>query len=285
MSEKRCHSGCMDGERTTQIQQHLASCSSEELLDGLSELVLGDDDSDETMDMIDAYLSELDARSPCDTNISAEESLRNFHEKYDHLFEVECQEDNEIRPPKPRRIRRYVLLAATLGILVCMFAVQAMGVNWVEALVQWTGETFGFIFDDGTHESVKESGENPFENLQMLLLECNITGVRLPTFLPEGYESCELSAGENLETISAGYECENSYICIQIRKTNSSSGARIEKDGLTPIVYSSNGMQFYVFTNAEEYMAAWTSGEYECLLFGVPTEDLLYEILDSMEIG
>lgn len=42
MSEKWCHPGCMDGESATQIQQHLASCSIEELQDGLSDLVLGD---------------------------------------------------------------------------------------------------------------------------------------------------------------------------------------------------------------------------------------------------
>lgn len=282
MSENRCHPGCMDGECTTQIQQHLASCSIEELQDELSELVLGNDDSDEALDLIDAYLAELEARLPCTTSISAEQSLADFHQKHEYLFTDNSPESGIAKATKPQRIRRYAILAATIGLLVCLFAVQAVGVNWMDALAKWTSDTFGLHFWK-SEATISSNDQEAFADLRLILQENGVFEIKVPSFIPTGYELCELSVSEDGKIMSAGYEYEDTCIRIQIRKTESSKGSLIEKDTQNPTEYISNGIQCYVFKNIDNYVAAWNIGEYECFLFGVTTEEILYEMLDSLK--
>ena len=65
----------------------LTACTETELLDILSDLILDEDCSEDTLDQIDVCLAELDRRFPIPTSITAAESLRDFHRKHPDLFD------------------------------------------------------------------------------------------------------------------------------------------------------------------------------------------------------
>ena len=74
--------------RLSILQNELSSCTKTELLDILSDWILDEDCSDDTIDHIDTCLAELERRFPVTPTMTAKESLQDFHRKHPELFEV-----------------------------------------------------------------------------------------------------------------------------------------------------------------------------------------------------
>ena len=80
----------VEGDFMTQLSiapKSLASCTETELRNILSDLILAEDCSDAVLNRIDVCLAELNRRFPVTPSITAEESLRNFHQKHPEVFE------------------------------------------------------------------------------------------------------------------------------------------------------------------------------------------------------
>ncbi len=283
MSENRYCSECMGNDRATQIQSHLANLSTEELQDRVSELILDEAEADQdTLALIDAYLDELDRRNPCKEIITAEDSLRNFHDKFPML--------HENAPDKParkvRRLRplRYGVLVAVFVAVFGLFVVQASGVNVFQVLANWTNETFGLSFPDYVASTTVERND-AYAELQTALDEHGITAQLVPKYLPEGYEAVELLVMEKGPLFAAHYQKGNELISIRIRATSYESSAVLEKDSDAPDVYDVGGIEHHIMTNKGKYSAVWVNAGYECEILNVSSEEDLYDIIDSIYMG
>lgn len=286
MPEERYRSECMGDDRATQIQLHLAECSTEVLEDELAELIGSESDSDETLDLIDAYLAELEKRPSCEPTISAEESLQNFHEKYATLFEE--QPEKAHKPQKHHYVNagRFIAIAAVIVIMVSLLALQASGIDFLGSITHWTSETFQKIFSGGevTTETGPEMNE-ALANLQAELDYHGITARLVPNYLPEGYEQIDIQADEDGSLFMAVYQHDDNYISIQIRKIDSVTGYSIQKDADSPEIYTVNDVNHCIMTNMGAYTAVWDNEGYEGAILNVSSKDVLYRMLDSIYQG
>lgn len=283
MSENRYCSECMGNDRATQIQSHLANLSTEELQDRVSELILDEAEADQdTLALIDAYLDELDRRNPCKEIITAEDSLRNFHDKFPML--------HENAPDKParkvRRLRplRYGVLVAVFVAVFGLLVVQASGINVFQAIANWTNETLDLSFP-GYSDASAERPKEVFAELQAALDAHGITAPLVPTYLPEGYEPVELKVLDDGPIFIAHYQRGNELISVRIRATSYEASARLEKDSSDPDVYTVGGVDHYIMTNMGDYSVAWVNDGYECEIMNVSSEKELYDIIDSIYMG
>lgn len=286
MPEKWFNSKCMDMSRTTQIESHLQSCSVEQLEDELAELMLNESDSDEILELIDAYIAELDKRSPSEISISAEQSLQKFHQKYTMLFEGSTQEAQFSQKQRCVHIARYGVIAAIIVIIISLFAVQVSGVDWFESIVHWTSETFGFTFS-GYSDSVQSAAEaeDGYKELRNALESYNITAGLVPTYLPEGYRQVEFYVADGGTLFTSSYQLDDNYICIQISEINSSMGHLLQKDAVDPELYIAGDVEHYIITNIGAYSVIWENSGFECALLNISSKDLLYKLIDSIYEG
>lgn len=287
MPEDRYRSEHMRDERATQIQLHLAECSTEVLENELAELIGSESDSDETLDLIDTYLAELEKRPSCEPDISAEESLQNFHEKYATIFEVDPKSEPEHIPKKRRHVHvgRFIATAAVIAVMVSLLALQASGIDLLGSIAQWTSETFQLIFAGGDLPMEDLPETNPaLTELQTALDFHGVTAKVAPKYLPEGYEQVEFHTEEDGSLFVGVYQHKDNHIIIQISKINNETGYSIQKNIGSPEIYSVNEMQFIIMTNSDQvtYSATWQDAGFECVISNVPTREILYNILNSI---
>jgi len=282
MSGQEKRSANMGHDRLAQIRSHLATQTTEALEEELAELML--EDSDEALDLIDAYVEELDKRDPCIPASTAEDSLKEFQDKYSTLFAeavsvADKTSEEKSRPIRRFRLARHLSIAAIIVVMVVFFAVQASGINILDAIARWTSETFGFVSYGENAEGVPNTEYN---ELLAALDRYEITDVNIPSYLPDGYVQAELNVAEDGSMFVAVYQSEDSTIAIQLRMKTDDTLGSIEKDNMNPIVYPVNGVDHYIMVNTGTYLAAWECNGYECSIYGVPSEDELYAMINSI---
>jgi hypothetical protein len=273
----------MGNDSATQILSHLATQSTEQLESELAELMLADSDSDETLGMIDAYLAELEKRKPCKSSISAEDSLRDFHEKYELLFQ-ETSGGQRDRYNRTRfRIARSCLIAAIIVIMVSLLSVQVFGTNVFQVIADWTSETFGFhtAASAETAFGSMETSET-YLGLRDALESHHISPAYIPQYFPEGYVQEELLVAEDGSSFTAAYQLGEDSFCISISKLNALTDQRIEKGPGNPELYTVGDIDFYVMENNGRYNAAWATSEYEYAILGVSSREALHKMLNSI---
>jgi hypothetical protein len=268
-------------ERAAQILSRLEARSTEQLEQELAELMLAGSDSDEVLDLIDAYLAELEKRDPGKASISADDSLRDFHKKYDFLF-PESSGDQHARSRRPR-FRRSLLIAAVVVIMVSLLSVQVFGTNVFQVIADWTSETFGFHTSaPGETVSVSVSDSETYLSLQDALAAYHISPASIPQVLPEGYVQVELLVEEDGSSFTAAYQLGEDSFCISVSKLDTLTQQRIEKDAGDPELYSVGDIDIYIMENEGRYNAAWAMSEYEYAILGVSSKEVLYAMLNSI---
>lgn len=275
MSENMFGSQTRSDVRITQIQKHLKQCTPEELQDELDALILSTDGSESDLELIDAYLAELDRRVPLEQEITMEESLKNFHEKHGMLLEETQQEP----PKKRRRPGRYVALVAAVVVVVGLLAVQATGTELFGSLARWSDETFGISFGYQVDAMERDPEYLP---LQQAVEEAGITVPLVPKYLPEGYVQTEMSVEEKGTILFARYICGKAEIGIRIQSKELNWGNDIQKTGKSPEVAEINGVDHYLFINDNTYMAVWENDGHTCMISGVVEKSDLYTMIDSI---
>lgn len=286
MPEDRYCSECMGDDRAAQIQSHLKKISTEDLEKELTELIAGESDSDDTLDLIDAYVAALEQRPSCEPTISAEDSLQNFHEKYSTLFEAESEQAQ--RPQKPRRIKigRIITIAAVIAVMINLLALQVSGINLLGSIAHWTSETFQYLFSGG--EVTTETGPEMNEALADLQSELDFHGITanlVPKYLPEGYVQVDFQAEKDGSLFMAVYQHDEDYITIQICKIDNGTGFNLQKDDDLPEIYTVNDRDYSIMTNKGAYTAVWEHSGYECATLNVLSKEELCRMLDSIYEG
>lgn len=250
----------------------------------LQELLQAELDSEQDVDVakVKKILAVLDERTePKEVDVDAAWE-RFFHNHLPSEPIVSMPEDTPTRKKSSRRKHciRIGLIAALIAVF-CLGAgvtASAAGFNILDAVMQWSSETFGFSYNQNNDTSSIQT--NPeYYGLKEALARAGVSEPMIPNYLPDGYKQVEFSS--NGEFFVAVYVNNDSTIVIQIQKI-SADNLQNEKDAESPDIYFSGETKFYISTNTGTYVAAWTSAGYECSIYGVETRQELIKMIDSI---
>ena len=201
---------------------------------------------------------------------------------------------------KPRRrvLRRWVLAAALLALLIASLAIPVAGYdNLLEMIGHWTSEQFTFMTADREDESglitdSEDSAETDVgAELRQVLQEYGITENVVPTWMPDGFELIddvyvqEYSEFGRYEFFSS-YSDDEDVCTINITwNENATQGSLYEKNPNKPETIIIDGIEHYFVQNTESIMVAWLVGNLECTINSTMSESDLIRVITSIYEG
>ena len=184
---------------------------------------------------------------------------------------------------------RYLIVAvsACAFLFLSLFTVQAMGIDVFGKLGSWTDSIFRFESNAPERITGSSPDDVPISGLHAVMVENNIPIGLAPTWLPDGFALSFLDVSENdmSKTITAEYISRENTILYQVSEASSDEPivqTLIEKDENEPELYHTNNMDYYVFSNNNNWVGVW-QGKTNSIIIKVSTnkEDLI-SIIDSM---
>ena len=204
------------------------------------------------------------------------------------------------RSHRPRRaVRVCITVAATIALLFTLLVgAQASGIDVFGILANWTDSVFSFgpiptdpssqAEPDGleTVTQVSSRTEIPeeYQEFYAALQERGVSDVAVPTYIPDGFQvgSSEFRPLANSIYCSIYYNRGTDYIAFDFIWDDAVSGLLFEKDENDVELYSRNGIDYYLFSNNSQAVAAWYIGDCEYSLSTTLTFQDLKEIIDSV---
>lgn len=265
------------------------SMSTEELQEILRKHAHGEldtePDTDELFEIMEVLSVRRQQQAP-QAFRSDEEALVEFRQHY-------IPKDKEDSKPKvikfPNRMLRTVaaVLAAVLIVIVgTSITAEAFQIDIWGKVATWTKEIFQFADNPQGTTAHNPEKDNSLElaSLQNALDQHKIIEKIAPTWLPESYVNIDLQIAETprVRNISAIYEKNGMQLIIKIRQTIGVQAPQVEKNEDLLEVYVVDGIEYYIFSNTETLQAAWSIGEFECIIGGKITLEEMKAMIDSI---
>lgn len=255
--------------------------------------------------VIEAYLNALDNQAPMPLYPDAKTSYTDFQQKVRSLSGGPSVQGMQKRKHvRLHRILRVGLVAVLT--VACLFgsmvAAQAAGVDVFGALARWTESTFSFgpIQSGQGVETQSAAGQEvnissdpselptEYQELWTELKGLGINNLMFPTYIPDGFQVEEtglyLQPEFNMLDFYVWYKNGNNDVVFSILCDEESSGM-YEKDQKDVEVYESMGLEYYIFSNNGQNVAAWYADRLEYSLSTTGSISELKTILDSMYQG
>lgn len=218
---------------------------------------------------------------------SDEEALADFRKNY------MPKEKSAVRTKVnrfPNRILRTVAAALVAVLILAVgtsITAEALHVDIWGKFATWTKEVFQFTgIQDGTTATNPEKEYNTeLKSLKDALNENAINEKLVPTWMPEGYINIDLkiTSSPRVLNINSVYEKNGSDLIIKIRQTIGVQAPQTEKNDDFLEVYVVDGVEYYIFSNTETLQAAWSIGEFECIIGGNITLEEMKKMIDSIK--
>lgn len=187
-------------------------------------------------------------------------------------------------------LRKAVAAAAVVTLLVCLpFTASALGFGdlW-NVFARWAKETFSFVSDnDAEITEPVAPGEEGFKSLQDALEKSNRDPCLAPSQIPDRFvlDAIVKDISPIQETFIAHYSSGNDTLNILIRSLMDTDHELIEVNNDLVEIYTTAGIDFYIFSNMDNMQVIWSNGSYECRITGDVTIDEIKVIVDSIGIG
>lgn len=187
--------------------------------------------------------------------------------------------------------RAFRMVAAVLAIALILIGTsvtaEAFNVDFWGKFAIWTKEIFQFTDNPQGTTAVNPEKEYNAElkSLQDALNDNGVNEKLAPTWMPEEYKSKNLQAMRTprVRNISAVYEKDGSELIIKIRQTIGVQAPQVEKNDDFLELYVVDGVEYYIFSNTETLQAAWSIGEFECLMIGEVTLEEMKMMINSIK--
>ena len=217
---------------------------------------------------------------------SDEEALADFRKQH-------MPNENKGKETKPIRLpNRLLRIAAVVAIAVFVAAMgmtvtaQAFRVDIWSKFASWTKEIFRFT--DTPQETDPQPPEKVYnaelDSLRDALEQNGVTEALVPDWMPEGYKNIDLkvTSSPRVLNLNAIYELNDERLIIKIRRTIGVQATQVEKNDDLLEVYPANGVDYYIFSNTETLQAAWSIGEFECIITGKLILEEMKAMIDSI---
>ncbi len=206
------------------------------------------------------------------------------------------------RPHRPRRaVRVCITVAATIALLFTLLVgAQASGIDVFGILANWTDSVFSFgpiptdpssqAEPDGleTVTQVSSRTEIPeeYQELYAALQERGVSTLTIPTYIPDGFqaEGTEFLTAPGVQSVyfSIYYDNGSDFLSFDLSWNTNISNTLFEKDGENVENYSCNGIDYYIFTNNNQIVAAWYMSDCEYSLSTTLSFQDLKQIINSI---
>lgn len=188
---------------------------------------------------------------------------------------------------RPRHFIRAAVAAAVILSILFMLAITgyADGFKVIGSVATWTRDTFNL--SGITEKSGPSEAKIPeiLTGLKECMEDAGISTSLLPTFFPDGYE-CITSESDILkgEAQVVGLYSNGEYNILFVYKNtlDGTNNSHFQKDEGEPSVYISGSNEFYITTNMDKYAATWLNGTILCDISGVPSYEILLQIIESI---
>lgn len=218
---------------------------------------------------------------------SDEEALAEFRQ---HYMPKEKEESKSKVIKFPNRIFRTVAAGLAIVLIVTLgtsVTAEAFQIDIWGKFATWTKEIFQFADNPQGTTATNPEKENNVElnSLHDALAKQKITEKLVPTWMPEGYICKDLRVKDSPRAlnISATYVKNGSDLIIKIRQTIGVQAPQTEKNDDFLELYVVDGVEYYIFSNTETLQAAWSIGEFECLMIGKITLEEVKMMIDSIK--
>ena len=215
---------------------------------------------------------------------SDEEALADFRKNY---LPKETQAKVVRFPNRALRVAAAVLTIVVILVVGTSVTAEAFHIDIWGKFATWTMEIFQFTDNpQGTPViNPEEDYNSELKSLQDALNEYEITEQLAPTWMPKGYISKNLQVIDSprVLNISATYEKNGERLIIKIRQTIGVQAPQVEKNDDLLEVYVVDGVKYYIFSNTETLNAAWSTGEFECIITGKITLEEMKKMIDSIK--
>ena len=223
------------------------------------------------------------------------QAFRADEEAYAEFCEHYMPKEDKETPPKvikfPKRVLKTV--AAVLAVVLILavgttVTAEALHIDIWGKFASWTKDIFQFTdLPQGTTAANPEEEYNAeLKSLQDVMDQFKISEKLAPTWMPEGYKSKDLKVVNTPRAlnINAVYEKEDEMLIIKIRQMIGVPANQVEKNDDLLEVYVVDGVEYYIFSNTETLQAAWSLGEFECIITGEITLEEMKMMIDSINI-
>ena len=217
---------------------------------------------------------------------SNEEALADFRQNYMPKA-MQTGRSKVVRFPN----RAFKMVAAVLAIVLILVVgtsvtAEAFQIDIWGKFASWTKEIFQFTDTPQGTTAANPEKENNMElkSLQDAMGQFKISEKLVPTWMSEGYKSKDLQIMSSPRTINiyAIYEKDGSELIIKIRQTIGVQAPQVEKNDDFIELYVVDGVEYYIFSNTETLNAAWSIGEFECIITGKITLEEMKKMIDSI---
>ena len=217
------------------------------------------------------------------------QAFRSNEEAYAEFCEHYMPKENQEARPKAIRFPNRALktVAAVLAVVLILavgttITAEALRIDLWGKFANWTKEIFQFS-DVQPTEPEKENNLE-LKSLQDALAQEKVAEKLVPTWMPEEYKSKDLKTVRTprVLNISAVYEKNGSDLIIKIRQTIGVQAEQVEKNDDLLEVYVVDGVEYYIFSNTDTMQAAWSIGEFECMIGGKITLEEMKRMIDSI---
>ena len=268
---------------------HYDSLPTEELQDILRKHAHGELEIEPDTDEL-YYIMEVLARRREEEDPQAfrsdEEALADFRKNYMPNAKQTGRAKVVRFPNRAFRVAAAVLAIVLILVVGTSVTAEAFHVDIWGKFATWTKEIFQFTDNpQGTTAANPEQEYNAeLKSLQDALNDHEVMEKLAPTWMPEGYKSKDLQTmiTPRVLNISAVYEKDGSELIIKIRQTIGVQAPQVEKNDDFLEMYVVDGVEYYIFSNTETLQAAWSIGEFECIIGGNITLEEMKRMIDSI---
>lgn len=217
-------------------------------------------------DLIDAYLDALEQKAPIPEEPDVESAFEEFKGRLQDLPFEDSPSASRTRSAPVRAVRRrsfkktiVTVIAAVIALLALMIGAQAAGIDVFGRLARWTDELFYFSPDHSTNSS------KYYAAFQDALEEQGLPRELVPTWYPEEFTPSEPkiwndNLGQAVQFSFTSSDGRNFSIDIEKYKEEKIIvESPYEKDSSNVEIYSNDYMTFYVISNINTVMAAWSN--------------------------
>ena len=267
---------------------HYDSMTTEELQEILRKHANGELQTEPDTDEL-YYIMEVLARRREEENPQAfrsdEEALAEFRK---HYMPKEKKAAKVIKfPSRALKAVAAVLVAVLIFAVSTSITAEAFHIDIWSKFANWTKEIFQFTdLPQGTTAANPEKEYNAeLKSLQEALNDEGIKEKLAPTWMPEGYinKDLKVTSSPRVRNINATYVKNDETLIIKIRQTIGVQAPQTEKNDDFLEMYVVDGVEYYIFSNTETLQAAWSIGEFECIIGGNITLEEMKKMIDSIK--
>ena len=217
---------------------------------------------------------------------SDEEALADFRKNYMPQATQEGRSKVVRFPNRAFRVAAAVLAIVLILVVGTSVTAEAFNVDIWGKFASWTKEIFQFTDTPQGTTAANPERENNVElaSLREALAQHEITEKIVPSWMPRGYVSKDLKikSSPRVLNINAIYESNGTELIIKIRQTIGVQAPQVEKNDDFIELYVVDGVEYYIFSNTETLQAAWSIGEFECVISGKITLEEMKTMIDSI---